>query len=313
MIQKNAALAPTRTRQKTSFPSRATKWSQAEDDLLIQLVRDNPKVNWNEISPKFPGKTAQQISERWSKVVNPDLVKGSWTRQEDELIIDFVHRCGTKNWTKLASLLPGRIGKQCRERWRNHLDPSNNHGAWTPEEDALLIQYHNQFGNAWVKIAALMPGRSDNSIKNRWNSTLRKYPHQQAPHHVAVPVHPPEPMIECVHTTPVNDIATVVAPPTTPSSVEPLPRPQIEDTETFDQQPSGLTPRAFELISPYCIRSPFNMVSPFIRTPTDNSLLSPWGESLRTPTESLFSPKFSPLVRRENREPNLSHLILDKE
>ena len=310
----SSALAPTRTRQKTVFPSRATKWTQQEDDLLIVLVKENPKVNWNEIAPKFPGKTAQQISERWSKVVNPDLIKGSWTRQEDELIIEFVRQYGTKNWTKLAALLPGRIGKQCRERWRNHLDPSNNKGAWTPEEDALLVELHNKFGNAWVKIASQMPGRSDNSIKNRWNSTLRKNPSlgtttpkQQAD----VDLKSQLPVIKVQHSTPVNDINQVLAPPQTPSSLEPLPRPVLidEENETFDQTPSGMTPRGFDLISPFIARSPFGLASPYFKQDT---LLSPWGE-IRPAGDTLFSPRFSPLISKpQNKEPNLS-LLLEKE
>ena len=313
-----AALAPTRTRQKTVFPSRGTKWTQQEDDLLIVLVRENPKVNWNDIAPQFPGKTAQQISERWSKVVNPDLIKGSWTRQEDELIIEFVRQYGTKNWTKLASLLPGRIGKQCRERWRNHLDPANNHGAWTAEEDALLVELHKQYGNAWVKIAAQMPGRSDNSIKNRWNSTLRKNPALAAENGVTPTTqkhtkntNQQAPIIKVQHSTPVNDIQQVLAPPQTPSSTESLPRPVIIDDEsdTFNQTPSGMTPRGFDLISPFIARSPFGLTSPYFK---QDALLSPWGD-IRPQTDSLFSPRFSPLITKsQNKEPNLS-LLLEKE
>jgi hypothetical protein len=107
-------------------------------------------------------------------VLNPTLIKGSWTREEDEAIIAFVNREGTKNWTKLAALLPGRLGKQCRERWRNHLDPEVNRAPWTESEDAILIDLHERIGNQWVKIAEHLPGRSDNAIKNRWNSTLKK-------------------------------------------------------------------------------------------------------------------------------------------
>jgi hypothetical protein len=168
------ALAPTRARQKPTSGSLKARWNSAEDQLLLTLLQSGDRANWTELTPHFPGKSAQQIAERWSKVVDPALIKGSWTRQEDQTIIEFVQEFGTKTWSKLADLLPGRIGKQCRERWRNHLDPDNNKEAWTVEEDRLLIQLHEQHGNQWVKIASLMPGRSDNHIKNRWNSTLRK-------------------------------------------------------------------------------------------------------------------------------------------
>jgi hypothetical protein len=290
-----------------------------EDKLLIKLMSESPKVNWNELAPSFPGKTAQQISERWSKVVNPDLVKGSWTRQEDELIIEFVRQYGTKNWTKLASFLPGRIGKQCRERWRNHLDPSNNYGAWTPEEDALLISLHAQFGNSWVKIAQRMPGRSDNSIKNRWNSTLRKNPnlagapivHQRAENVNAEQV-TPLPVITCQHSTPIYGAQKVVAiTPQTPMTLEPLPKPVMidEDTlEAFNQTSSGMTPRGFDIISPFIGKSPYALASPFYK---QDNLMSPWGE-IRAPSDPMFSPRFSPLISKpQNKEPNLT-LLLEK-
>lgn len=169
-----STIAPTRARQKVSNRSKNTKWSPAEDELFSKLMADNPTTNWADLLPHFPGKTPQQIAERWDKVLNPTLVKGSWTKEEDETIIDFVSKHGTKNWTKLATLLPGRIGKQCRERWRNHLDPEVNRSPWTQEEDKILIDLHEKLGNQWVKIAESLPGRSDNCVKNRWNSTLKK-------------------------------------------------------------------------------------------------------------------------------------------
>jgi hypothetical protein len=152
------ALAPTRARHKVSNKSKSTKWSLEEDNLLTQVRRDNPHANATDLLRLFPGKTVQQIAERWDKVLNPTLVKGSWTREEDEAIVAFVGREGTKNWTKLAALLPGRVGKQCRERWRNHLDPEVNHAPWTESEDAILIDLHQRIGNQWVKIASTSRG-----------------------------------------------------------------------------------------------------------------------------------------------------------
>lgn len=167
-------LAPTRVRLRTNRCVKNVKWHKKQDELLMKMMVNNERPNYSKMAENFPGKTGQQVAERWDKVLNPALVKGSWTRQEDETIIKYVQENGTKNWRHLCDLLPGRIGKQCRERWRNHLDPNINHSPWTAEEDATLIHLHKQFGNHWVKISSMMINRSDNAIKNRWNSTLKK-------------------------------------------------------------------------------------------------------------------------------------------
>lgn len=168
------ALAPTRNRQRTNKCVKNVKWRKEEDELLCKLMINEERPNYAKFAEYFPGKTGQQVAERWDKVINPDLVKGSWTRQEDEIIINYVKEHGPKDWRNLRTVLPGRIGKQCRERWRNHLDPSLNHSPWTAEEDQKIIELHKQYGNHWVQISKMMVNRSDNSIKNRWNSTLKK-------------------------------------------------------------------------------------------------------------------------------------------
>ena len=169
------ALAPTRTRKQQVKQMSKTTWTAEEDELLSKLVTENPDVNsWSVIAKYFPNKTAPQIAGRWEKVLNPCLVKGSWTREEDEVILKFVQANGDKYWAKLALLLNGRTGKQCRERFKNHLDPNLVKNPWTPEEDQQLINLHKQYGNQWTKISSFFEGRTDNCIKNRWNSTLKK-------------------------------------------------------------------------------------------------------------------------------------------
>ena len=168
------ALAPTRSRKQRSYNSIAAVWTPQEDALLTTLVKDQDHVKWTEIAKHFPGKTAPQVSGRWIKALKPDLVKGSWTREEDETIFRFIQQNGCKNWSKLAALLPGRIGKQCRERWINHLNPEISKQEWTQDEDDLLVRLHSEYGNAWAKIAKHFEGRTDNCVKNRWNSTLKR-------------------------------------------------------------------------------------------------------------------------------------------
>lgn len=116
--------------------------------------------------------TTSKLTPCCSKV---GIKRGPWTPEEDEILANYINKVGEGRWRtlpKLAGLL--RCGKSCRLRWMNYLRPSVKRGHIAPDEEDLILRLHRLLGNRWSLIAGRIPGRTDNEIKNYWNTHLSK-------------------------------------------------------------------------------------------------------------------------------------------
>jgi Myb-like DNA-binding domain len=156
-------------------------WSKDEDDRLTDIMKKfkNPR-DWEPIAKEHGrGRTAKECHERWIRYLKPGVRKGQWTDHEDAIVMEAVSTSSEQpftRWSDLAQRLPGRVGKQIRDRWVNHLNPSINHLPFSREDDLLLWEGHKKLGKRWVEISTkyFNNSRSENHIKNRWYSASFK-------------------------------------------------------------------------------------------------------------------------------------------
>lgn len=156
-------------------------WSKEDDIRLTEIMKKykNPR-DWEPVAKELgTGKTAKECHERWIRYLKPGVRKGQWTDQEDAIVIEAVTTSSEQpftRWSDLAQRLPGRVGKQIRDRWVNHLNPNINHLPFSREDDLLLWDGHKKLGKRWVEISTKFfnCSRSENHIKNRWYSASFK-------------------------------------------------------------------------------------------------------------------------------------------
>eukprot|EP00258_Populus_trichocarpa_P047477 XP_024463496.1 transcription factor GAMYB isoform X2 [Populus trichocarpa] len=149
---------------------------------MMNGTEDNKRSKGRQDSP-----AADEVNDGGMVGGITPLKKGPWTSAEDAILIDYVKKHGEGNWNsvqKHSGLF--RCGKSCRLRWANHLRPDLKKGSFTPEEENRIIELHANMGNKWARMAAELPGRTDNEIKNYWNTRTKRL--QRA----GLPLYPPE-------------------------------------------------------------------------------------------------------------------------
>jgi len=156
-------------------------WTKDDDNRLAEVMKKykNPR-DWEPIAKEHGrGKSAKECHDRWIRYLKPGVRKGQWQDHEDAIVVEAVTTSSEQpftRWSDLANRLPGRVGKQIRDRWVNHLNPNINHMPFSREDDLLLWEGHKKLGKRWVEISTKFfhQTRSENHIKNRWYSASFK-------------------------------------------------------------------------------------------------------------------------------------------
>ncbi|KAL4483607.1 hypothetical protein ABPG72_006673 [Tetrahymena utriculariae] len=185
IVQKNRQMADKRMKKN---------WTDDETSLLLWIVRvisdrteqDPDKFSeetWMEIAKMIPFKAFENCKLRWLYLKKNSVQCTPWTEEEDQKLKEIIQKKGSNSnkWNEIAKDLYSssvsktfRKGKQCRERWNNHLDPDMKRGQWTDEEDLHLLQLSYENGSKWSFIAKQLKERTENAVKNRYKSLLRK-------------------------------------------------------------------------------------------------------------------------------------------
>ncbi|KAK6123496.1 hypothetical protein DH2020_042760 [Rehmannia glutinosa] len=146
-------------------------------DKIIRFHKEENEIKLskygNQKNNKFSNKSESLSTKKPVVAKNKSKSsKGQWTIEEDRILIHLVEKYGVRKWSRIAEMLKGRIGKQCRERWHNHLRPDIKKDLWTEDEDRILIEAHAEVGNKWAEIAKRLPGGL--KIRSRTTGTRQR-------------------------------------------------------------------------------------------------------------------------------------------
>ncbi|KAI9481220.1 MAG: Homeodomain-like protein, partial [Benjaminiella poitrasii] len=156
------------------------RWSIEEDQLLAKAVAKHGPHKWTLISKLIPGRTAVQCSTRWFGALNSNVHKGRWSKDEDQALtkavrqyqqttVKITQKTTNLPWNQIAENIPHRTGIQCQARWTEALDSVIRKGRWQPGEDKLLNEAIAKYGCCWIRVASMIPTRTQRQCRTRWN------------------------------------------------------------------------------------------------------------------------------------------------
>lgn len=147
-------------------------WTLEEDNLLKNAASLYSCKNWKAIAKMVPGRSHCQCSQRWRRI-QPYKMRQPWTKEEDKRLVSLLSQFG-QNWSLISSSIEGRTGKQVRERWLNKLNPAIDRSRFSPQEDDKIVELYRKIGPKWKEISNELAGRTENMVKNRFYSSIKK-------------------------------------------------------------------------------------------------------------------------------------------